>query len=460
MRKALQVSVKGIGSETLEHIQGDADESGFFAEMSNSLGVSWDTCVEGSDATAELMVSRKGPGSMRVMLVAIALAVLTMLLMNPAPESARASLMDGFTTPVFDALIGLVSAIVGPFIFISLLSAISGMDSLRRFKSSGSVIVRDILLSSLLAIGITTVGVYMVFGMGDSSSLVSENGWQDIVAMVIDVVPTNLVSPFLDANTLQIMFMGIVFGIGCLLFARKVPAVKQLVVQLEIIVRWALETVLLATPLFVYLATLELLMSVDLAQIAPMLPALLVSLASSLVFVAVLMILAHVKSGKPYSVLFSACLPPATIALTTVSSTAAYGTCEASLKNRLKVDVSFIDFALPLGIPFSQPGSIIYLFSVVAFMTVSQGGSLDPTTLVIAALCSVLLSVAAPPVTGGLLMVYTALCAQMGLGAESLALLIALDVFTDSLATGMKMLTLPLQILISSCNLEKKGVSL
>lgn len=55
----------------------------------------------------------------------------------------------------------------------------------------------------------------------------------------------------------------------------------------------------------------------------------------------------------------------------------------------------------------------------------------------------------------GPLMVYTALFIQMGFGFEPLTLIMAVDFISDGLATGSKMLTLPLQILLVQRALKK-----
>lgn len=218
----------------------------------------------------------------------------------------------------------------------------------------------------------------------------------------------------------------------------------------------AVHFLLFLLPLFIFLATLRLLGSIEFVKVPPFIYAFFAAIAAMTAFSAICFMLAHLKSRKGYHALLRACNPGAVIAFVTTSSAAAYWTCDTHMKEDLKVDRAFVDFALPLGIPLYQPGYAQYLLCLVAFVIAYQGDMLTLETLLIAVVSCTLLGVATPPVPGGMLMVYTALFTQMSFGLEPLALIVSVDLVADAVCTSSKMLTLPLQILLASCKEEKK----
>jgi len=134
------------------------------------------------------------------------------------------------------------------------------------------------------------------------------------------------------------------------------------------------------------------------------------------------------------------------IALTTASSTASFGTVQHCLDKRMGVNKGIISFGVPLGIVFYAPFTSIYFLIINFYMAESCGIEISIAWILIAILISVILNIAAPPIPGGTLSCYTVMFTQLGIPLETLAVVLALDVVLDFLATSFNMVELELQL--------------
>ncbi|MBY0380170.1 MAG: cation:dicarboxylase symporter family transporter [Burkholderiales bacterium] len=129
------------------------------------------------------------------------------------------------TKPIIDGFIHLIKLLVGPIIFFTVLSGVIGMGSLKQLGSIGlkSFIYFEVVSSIGLLIGL---GFAYLFHPGANLNLSvsmidpslvnnyinqshSMTGFIHILKMI---VPTNLLTPFLTGNTLQVLFMAILLG--------------------------------------------------------------------------------------------------------------------------------------------------------------------------------------------------------------------------------------------------------
>jgi L-cystine uptake protein TcyP (sodium:dicarboxylate symporter family) len=103
-----------------------------------------------------VLLSKKKPLSGTVKMVgAIGLAIMVGIILNLLPDGIRVGVNDYFLTPVTNAIIGLLSAISGPLVFLSVLGSICSMGNMETLGKIGSKAIKVILLY------MTVIGVCM-----------------------------------------------------------------------------------------------------------------------------------------------------------------------------------------------------------------------------------------------------------------------------------------------------------
>ena len=198
-----------------------------------------------------VLLSKKKPLSGTVkMLAAMALAVIVGIVLNLLPEGIRIGANDYILTPATNAFIGLLSAIAGPLIFLSVLGSICSMGNMETLGKIGSKAIKIILLY------MTVIGAFMTaFGSlfyqletgGGSASSFSQ-----ILDLIYDIIPSNLFEPFITGNALQLIFIAVIVGLAMLVLSSKVNGVFALVEQLSSIVQTMMSGISSMLPILIF----------------------------------------------------------------------------------------------------------------------------------------------------------------------------------------------------------------
>jgi aerobic C4-dicarboxylate transport protein len=128
--------------------------------------------------------------------------------------------------PLGDAFVKLVKMIIGPVIFLTIVTGIAGMTHL---KSVGRVFGKSMvyfLFFSTLALVVGMIVAHVVqpgAGMNvnvadlDHSKVdeyVSKTHDMTVTGFLMDIIPKTLISPFVGDNILQVLFVAVLFGIA------------------------------------------------------------------------------------------------------------------------------------------------------------------------------------------------------------------------------------------------------
>ena len=128
--------------------------------------------------------------------------------------------------PLGDAFVKLVKMIIGPVIFLTIITGIAGMAQLR---TVGRVFVKAMtyfLFFSTLALVIGMLVAHLVqpgagmhvnvadLDQGAVKDYVSKSHDLTLVGFLMDIIPKTLISPFVGDNILQILFVAVLSGIA------------------------------------------------------------------------------------------------------------------------------------------------------------------------------------------------------------------------------------------------------
>lgn len=345
-------------------------------------------------------------------------------------------LAEQLLSPLYDTFLGLIGMLAGPLIFCSVLTGVCGSSDTASFKRIGRRILCSNLLRSLLA-AVLSCPVIVFFlripvartfgGMGDA---------YDLLQMALDILPDNLLSPFLTGNSLQIVVLASALGMAALtLGERAVPViaaadtVKQL---LYVLMEWI--TSLMSFIIFTVLLKniLADTMAVLLQSWKPVVLLAVLALASTLPQV----LFDACVSGLGTRRVLRAIGPATLIGLTTASSTAAFGEMTHACTDTLGVRKTTADVAIPLGLILVKFTAAIEFLLGCCYAAEQYGVECSIPWLLTAIVSSVLLAIAMPPVAGGALSCFSVLFLQCGIPTEAVALAIAMDIVTDFLLTA------------------------
>ncbi|MCI8371541.1 MAG: dicarboxylate/amino acid:cation symporter [Lachnospiraceae bacterium] len=367
------------------------------------------------------------------------------------PDSTGLFFSKQLVTPLFDTAMGFLSAVAGPMIFLSVICGIYGLGDLATLGRVGKrMILRFLLLPfvwTLLVLVALLPFFRTVSGGGGSLEL---SGLQE---MILDIVPDNMLSPFLQGNPMQIVFLAIIFGMALLVLGNRVAVVASVMEQANALIQLVMEGVGVLVPFFIFCSLFNMLVSSRLSMLLNAYQWLLLQLIGSIVLLAAYTGLVCIRRKTPPLTLIKKLLPVFLIGLTTDSSSAAFSTNVETCEKELGIDHSIVSFGIPLGQVVFKPGAAVLFLSAGICMAGLYGVPVTPAWLFLAWLTTVVLSIAAPPVAGGGLTCFTILFMQLGIPTEAIALTVALNVILEFPATAVNLFCLQAELVDSSGSL-------
>lgn len=291
------------------------------------------------------------------------------------PELAKQS------KPIIDNFIHVIKLLVGPIVFFTVVSGIIGMGSLKQLGTIGtkSFFYFEAISTIALVIGLSFghlfhpgTGLNLAVSSIDptlvSKYTAHEEEATSFVKIMLSAVPKNLWDPFLEGNTLQILFIAV--ALGFILFYAVQSKREQVMHGLHKIQDWLfkiLSIIMWFSPIAAFAAMGFMIGQFGVSVIWHMLGLVLTMVAACVFFI--LVILGTIAKTAGFSILqfVSFIKDEIILVFATSSSESALGPIMRKLKNN-GVDESIVGIVIPAGYSFNLDGTNIYLALVIAFL--------------------------------------------------------------------------------------------
>ena len=152
----VEITVPGGSFDPMDKAEEDAS---VMRELLAGLGLA-PTWNYKNGKNSVVLLAKKKPLSYAVKMAgAMVLAIITGVLLSLLPESVSAGINSYLISPITSAITGLITAVAGPLIFLSVLGSICSMGNLETLGKVGSKTIKIILLHTLaLSAGVTVLG--------------------------------------------------------------------------------------------------------------------------------------------------------------------------------------------------------------------------------------------------------------------------------------------------------------
>ncbi len=386
--------------------------------------------------------------------IAIVLGVIISRVGMYFPESTREMLLEGLVTPLFDTFTGMLSGIVGPMVFFSVAWGICGMGDMAALGRSGKVLIKRFLLADVAGAVVAMLVGIPVFHLQVSTAIGEISGLGSVTELLLGILPTNMVQPFVTGNTLQIISLSVFVGVAALALGDLTEGVRQLLRQLNVLMQFLMEQLCRLLPLFIVVMMVSQTWSGTLgALLSCWFPVLIVGIAVVLLLTG-LYVLTSLTSRVPIPTLVRACIPAHVIAFTTASASAAFGTMVSTCKDDLGVDDDQVSFGVPLGLVMCKCSMAIMIFIMMIYSAKVYGVGADVMWYVRLGITAFLYAIAVPPVPGGMLACYSIILTNMGIPLDALAVVTAVDLMIDNLLASSNVGALILTVFSSAHKLD------
>ena len=342
-----------------------------------------------------------------------------------------------YIKPIGSAFIRLISMVVVPLVFASLLVGTASLNDIRKLGRIGIKTVAYYLCTTIIAI---SIGLLLANTFRPGAGLSEETRTEliksqseqaesqigtdrekpTITGILLNIIPTNPVKSFEDGNMLQIIFLALLTGI-CL---SLIPSPKtQLVINFFEGVN---EVVILMVRIIMKLAPYGVFALISAVVADFGLGILLILLKYSLVVIVGLIL--HVTivyssaikifSKQKIGTFFKGIRPAQLIAFSSASSSATLPVTMECTERNLGVPGQIASFALPLGATINMDGTALYQGVSTVFIAQVYGLSLTPMQQ--------------------LTIVFTALLASIGTAGAPMAGVITLAIVLKSIGVPLE----------------------
>ena len=163
------------------------------------------------------------------------------------PDGVRNIIVNDVMTPVNTVVLNLILCVMGPVILISMITAVSALNSVNDLTSMGLKLIGRFAkcILSVMFVGImVSLLFYDVFGDGGVDMKA-----RDLVNLLLDIFPKDPISPIKDGNTPQLVIMGLVLGAALIIPGSKVKGLKRIVNQVGTWIMTVMDMVQVILPL-------------------------------------------------------------------------------------------------------------------------------------------------------------------------------------------------------------------
>ena len=387
-------------------------------------------------------------GQLAWLLGAVFLAAFLGFALRRAPSMQTAAL--SVTEPLFNMILGALRAVSSPLVFLAVCCGIVSIGDLTMVGRVGKkLILRMVAGTFVLAVVMALAGC-LLFPIASEAGGEIKGNYSAIYQMVLDIVPSDIVSPFLNGNALQLVFLGTCVGAAFLILGERVSAAQNTLLQVNEAVGFLMSVLGKIIPLFVFLSLFNLILSDFDSGFSSLFKVFAITIPVCFILTLFYVFVAAVRLKVSPILLIRKMLPTFLIALTTASSAAALATNLETCVKELGIPKKVADFGIPLGQVLYKPGFVVGLFSLALCMAESYGIPITPLLLFMSILTVGLLSMALPPIPGGALSVFTVMFAQLGIPSEALALAVAGNAILDFFMTAAGVACLQVQVTLAA----------
>lgn len=360
--------------------------------------------------------------------------------------------------------INLLKLIAVPLILVSLINGVSNLTDITKLSRIGLKSISLYIFSTVIAI---TIGLILVnatqpgklfpdnkreafqekYGISIESGqkraeMVKEQG---PLQRVVDIVPDNLFHSMSDnSKMLQVIFFAILFGIAMVMLPEnKVKPVKKLVNSLNEIILKIIEIIMRGAPYGVFALLAALIVDVagekmgDTLDLFAALGLYALTVILGLIFLIVIIypLFIRIFAKVKYFTFLKGIFPAQLLAFSTSSSAATLPVTMECVEKNLGVSKEVSSFVLPLGATINMDGTSLYQAVAAVFIAHAFGFELSLSAQLTIVLTATLASIGSAAVPGAGMVMLVIVLEAIGLPAEGIALIFAVDRPLDMLRT-------------------------
>ena len=341
-----------------------------------------------------------------------------------------------FLTPVKTMFMNALKMIVAPVVFFSIATAIGRFTNLSELGKIGGRVVGLYAVTTVLAIGVG-FAMFFIFQPGGSATGIVMNedasmittqaqNSTSLIEMVVGIIPSDVLSPFINNNMLQLIFLAILVGAATGLIGKYSEVLRSIMDALSELFLKITNLIIKLMPIVVFCSVLSLILTIGtdtLWAVAGIFGTFIAGLfVMMLIYALMMIILARLNPLifiKKYAVTM---LQVFTLSSSNASIPINMEVCE----KRLGISSKVYGLSIPLGATINMDGGCVQMGIFILALAKIYGVNIPAGALVTLAFSIFVMSVGTPGIPCASLICLAALLAQMNIPADAIVLVMGI----------------------------------
>ena len=464
---SIAVSVRHVIGDTSITINAEGEEFDPYGYIGLELGTDDETAIDSQDTIRSILLKsmgdklkythRNGVNSAKIIVgqaeksmlvntvIALVLGVVFGLLIKfVIPGNVSHYIADYGLDTVKTLFMNAIRIIVGPVVFFSIVSCISQFKSLSELGKIGAKVMGTYLVTTVIAVCLAFAMVLTIkpgeFGFalaktGSAGVSVNTDVDTSVKTMITGIVPSNFFAPFVESNTMQLIFLAVLTGIAVGMVGEHSKILKDLFEALNSLFLAITSIITRFTPIAVFASISQLFANIDSSTLMSVLSYFLVFLGSILIMMCIYGIMVFVFGRlNPLRFYYNAREGLLT-SFTLVSSSAAMPTNLRVCTDKIGVSPKVANFSIPLGATINMDGGCIFLTVTGIFLARAYGVEVPLSALISLGITIMLLSFSAPGIPGAGIVNIGIVLTAIGVPLEAIAIILGIYPIMDMFIT-------------------------
>ena len=388
--------------------------------------------------------------------IALAAAIIVgLVLLQFLPASASGALDTYLFVPIEQIFINLLMFLSAPAIFLSIITCVARYSS---FSDPGRVSIKAFAGYALTSIAAVLIGgmVYSLITPGTpgecsyitlASQVQTTAPGTDFLSTLVNIVPSNIIDPFQKMDTLQILFIALVFGIALGRIGDYSAPLKNFIEAMNTLLTKVISILMNFIPVATFASTVSIILNTGSRVLLSVGEMLLTALLGLTVMMLIYCLIVFTIARLNPVTFIKKFLPAMKETFLRGSGLSALPKTMRCCKSALGISPKVYSFTIPFGATFNMDGNCVYLTIAGLFIARVCGVSLFSSDVLPLIFTVFILSVGAPITPGTTLICLSVLLNQLGVSATAASILFGINAIVEmflamSNATGDVAVTL------------------
>lgn len=399
----------------------------------------------------KITMGRKSLNPLITVLIAIAFGLVTGLIAMIALSLNDIRFVDReILVPVYDLWSNMLFSVSAPAM---LLIVTSTMLNTREVSDQGGNTGRITgrYFGGMLITGMMTI---LMAGLlkkdAFSSGIFTKYTITNLMKGLFSVIPENLLDPFRDFNTAQLIMMGLVLAYAIMAVGEQAGGLASLIQQLNMIAMQLAQWISSFMPVFTVFLVAKLVLDNNAGLLLSLVTVIPFALGVSLLCIVLTLFYVSRRTGVDPGLLLRKLLPTLIATLKTGQVADSYALAEKCCIRDLGVRKVFTQRMMPVGLVLYMPISMIGMIAFVISAAYLSETPITPVWMITAVVFALILLVAAPPIPGVNLLSYVVIIEQLDIAREYVIAAMMFDIMFDLFASATNQMMLQMDLMIQA----------